>query len=52
MHEIPAIVAMAVYEKDCADWIDQAIGSIRQQSYSDFLYVIVIDGHISPELLA
>ena len=43
---------MAVYEKDCADWIDQAIGSIRQQSYSDFLYVIVIDGHISPELLA
>lgn len=52
VHEIPAIVAMAVYEKDCADWVDQAIVSIRQQTYNDFLYVIVIDGHISPELLA
>ena len=52
VHEIPAIVSMAVYEKDCADWVDQAIVSIRQQTYNDFLYVIVIDGHISPELLA
>ncbi|WP_083271855.1 glycosyltransferase [Alteromonas lipolytica] len=43
---------MAVYEKDCEEWVDQAITSIRQQTYSDFLYVIVIDGHINLSLLA
>lgn len=52
VHEVPAIVAMAVYEKDCTEWLEQAILSIRQQSYRDFLYVIVIDGHVPPALMA
>ncbi|MDC8832680.1 glycosyltransferase [Alteromonas gilva] len=46
VHEVPAIVAMAVYGQDREEWVAQAISSIRQQTYTDFLYVIVIDGEI------
>lgn len=52
VHEIPAIVAMAIYHQDCSDWVNQAICSIREQSYRNFLFIIVIDGPVSPSLQA
>ncbi|NVK55645.1 MAG: glycosyltransferase [Alteromonadaceae bacterium] len=50
VHEVPAIVAMAVYGQDCEEWVTQAVDSIRRQTYTDFLFLIVIDGEI-PESL-
>lgn len=52
VHETAAIVAMAVYHQDCSEWVNQAIESIRQQIYRDFLFVVVIDGPVSPSLQA
>ncbi len=41
---------MAVYEKDRLPWIEEAINSILEQTYRDFVLVIVIDGYVSDEV--
>ncbi|MBO1254128.1 glycosyltransferase [Alteromonas sp. 5E99-2] len=37
---------MAVYEKDRLDWVSQSIESMLAQTFTDFLYYIVVDGPI------
>jgi len=41
-----SVVAMAVYAGDRLDWVSSAVESILAQSYSDFVFAIVIDGNI------
>tara|TARA_B100002049_G_scaffold232803_1_gene212493 strand:- start:185 stop:1072 length:888 start_codon:yes stop_codon:yes gene_type:complete len=41
------VVAMAVYSEDSAEWVNQAIVSILEQTYRNFLFVIIIDGDVS-----
>jgi glycosyltransferase involved in cell wall biosynthesis len=41
---------MAVYMEDRLDWVEQAINSVLQQTYQNFVYVIVIDGDIKAEI--
>ena len=41
---------MAVYLEDRFEWIEQAINSVLQQTYQNFVYVIVIDGEISDKI--
>ncbi len=41
---------MAVYVEDRFEWIEQAINSVLQQTYQNFVYVIVIDGEISDKI--
>ena len=45
-----SVVAMAVYHGDRADWVSHAIDSILDQSYSDFIFFIAIDGDICHDL--
>ncbi|MBN7820458.1 glycosyltransferase [Bowmanella sp. Y57] len=35
---------MAVYQEDRAEWVAQAIDSILDQTYRDFILVVVVDG--------
>ena len=49
-HSFESVVAMATYANDNPAWLQQAINSIVEQSYTDFLYVIVIDGPVGPEI--
>jgi glycosyltransferase involved in cell wall biosynthesis len=44
------VVCMAVYMEDRLDWVEQAINSVLQQTYQNFVYVIVIDGDIKAEI--
>jgi glycosyltransferase involved in cell wall biosynthesis len=44
------VVGMAVYVEDRFEWIEQAINSVLQQTYQNFVYVIVIDGEISDKI--
>ena len=37
---------MAVYQADNAKWLKDAIESITDQTYTDFLFIIVIDGPV------
>ena len=37
---------MAVYQADNAKWLEESIESITSQSYTDFLFIIVIDGPV------
>jgi glycosyltransferase involved in cell wall biosynthesis len=51
MHEsCEALVGMAVYKEDRLEWVEQAINSILQQTYQNFVYVIVIDGEINQNI--
>ncbi|MCZ8531441.1 glycosyltransferase [Alteromonas sp. PRIM-21] len=43
---VESIVAMAVYQADNARWLREAIESITGQTYTDFLFIIVIDGPV------
>ena len=43
---VESIVAMAVYQADNAKWLREAIDSITKQAYTNFLFVIVIDGPV------
>ncbi|WP_334057333.1 glycosyltransferase [Alteromonas sp. S005] len=43
---VESIVAMAVYQADNARWLQESIKSITEQTYSDFLFIIVIDGPV------
>lgn len=47
-----SIVGMGVYAGDRIEWVEEAINSVLQQSYKDFIYVIVIDGEIPLKLRA
>lgn len=47
-----SVVAMAVYHGDRADWVSHAIDSILDQSYSDFIFFIAIDGDICHDLMS
>lgn len=40
------VVGMSVYHGDRLEWVQQAAESILNQTYSTFLFVIVIDGEI------
>lgn len=44
------VVGMAVYMGDRLEWVEQAINSVLQQTYQNFVYVIVIDGEINEEI--
>jgi glycosyltransferase involved in cell wall biosynthesis len=44
------VVGMAVYKEDRLEWVEQAIDSVLQQTYQNFVYVIVIDGEINEEI--
>lgn len=44
---IESIVAMSVYSEDNAKWLKEAIDSIIHQTYTQFLFVIVMDGEVS-----
>jgi len=51
MHEsFDALVGMAVYKEDRLEWVEQAINSVLQQTYQNFVYVIVIDGEINQDI--
>lgn len=41
---------MAVYSEDRMEWLKEAVNSILAQDYRDFLFFIVIDGHISAQM--
>lgn len=43
---VESIVAMAVYQADNAKWLKESIESITSQTYTNFLFVIVIDGPV------
>lgn len=42
---------MAVYQADNARWLKEAVESITSQSYTDFLFVIVIDGSVPDSII-
>jgi glycosyltransferase involved in cell wall biosynthesis len=44
------VVGMAVYIGDRLEWVEQAINSVLQQTYQNFVYVIVIDGDINEDI--
>ena len=44
------VVGMAVYIEDRLDWVEQAISSVLQQTYQNFICIVVIDGDIDDEI--
>lgn len=44
------VVGMAVYTEDRLEWVEQAVNSILQQTYQNFVYMIVIDGEINQDI--
>ncbi|GLX81277.1 glycosyltransferase [Thalassotalea eurytherma] len=46
-----SIVAMSVYHGDKLKWIKEAVNSILEQTYRDFIFVIVIDGDVDKQTL-
>ncbi len=42
-----SVVGLAVYHGDKEEWVSKAIGSIIEQTYTDFVLAIVMDGEIS-----
>ncbi|MDP5032817.1 glycosyltransferase, partial [Paraglaciecola sp.] len=49
---IASVVGLAVYDKDRLEWVHHAVESVLNQSYKDFVFVIVIDGDVSNAILA
>jgi glycosyltransferase involved in cell wall biosynthesis len=45
-----SVVAMATYANDNPAWLQQAIDSILVQDYTNFLFVIVIDGPVGENI--
>ena len=41
---------MALYHGDKEEWVIQAIDSILNQTYEDFVFVVVIDGEVSVKM--
>jgi glycosyltransferase involved in cell wall biosynthesis len=50
-HSFDLVVGMAVYSQDMLSWVEQAVTSILNQTYKDYIFVIVIDGDTSAEIL-
>ncbi|MBO7920655.1 glycosyltransferase [Alteromonas sp. K632G] len=48
---VETLVAMAVYGGDKVEWVEQAIDSILNQTYQDFVFIIVIDGEITVKMM-
>jgi glycosyltransferase involved in cell wall biosynthesis len=44
------VVGMAVYIEDRFEWVEQAINSVLQQTYQNFVFIIVIDGEIHDQI--
>ena len=44
------VVGMAVYMEDRLEWVEQAVNSVLQQTYQNFVYMIVIDGEINQDI--
>ncbi|WP_416305698.1 glycosyltransferase [Neptunicella sp. SCSIO 80796] len=47
-----SVVGMAVYIGDRLNWVQQALESVLGQTYRDFLFVVVLDGAVAPEIKA
>jgi glycosyltransferase involved in cell wall biosynthesis len=45
-----SVVGMAVYIEDRFEWVEQAINSVLQQTYQNFVFIIVIDGEIDDQI--
>jgi glycosyltransferase involved in cell wall biosynthesis len=45
-----AVIGMAVYRGDRIEWVKQAINSVLNQTYQNFVYMIVIDGEINEDI--
>lgn len=43
-------VGMAIYKDDRVDWVKEAVLSIENQIYTDFVLILVIDGELPSEL--
>jgi len=43
-------VGMAVYIEDRLEWVQQAVNSILEQTYQNFVYMIIIDGEIKQDI--
>jgi glycosyltransferase involved in cell wall biosynthesis len=44
------VVGMAVYIEDRLEWVQRAINSVLQQTYQNFVFIIVIDGEINAKI--
>lgn len=44
------VVGMAVYGGDRLEWVKQSVNSVLQQTYQNFVFMIVIDGDIKEEI--
>ncbi|WP_308422474.1 glycosyltransferase [Bowmanella pacifica] len=47
-----AVVAMAVYQEDRVEWVKQAVDSILEQTFRDFLLFVVVDGPLPSPILS
>ncbi|MEW9799714.1 glycosyltransferase [Alteromonas sp. CYL-A6] len=43
---VESVVAMAVYHGDRLEWVEQAISSILNQTYRDFVFFVILDGEV------
>ena len=50
-HPYESVVAMSVHKQDNPVWLKQSVESILEQSATNFLFLIVIDGPIVPSAL-
>ncbi|GGW72838.1 glycosyl transferase [Alteromonas halophila] len=46
------LVAMAVYHKDRLDWVCQAVRSILSQTYTDFVFFVILDGEVPAKMVS
>ncbi|PRO67767.1 glycosyltransferase [Alteromonas gracilis] len=49
--QVESIVAMAVYQADNAKWLREAVNSILAQTYTNFLFMIVVDGPVPQAII-
>lgn len=42
----PVLVAMSTYEADKPEWVRHAIESVCEQTYKDFIFLIIVDGSV------
>lgn len=40
------LVAMSTYQQDRLDWLEGAIRSVQQQTFTDFVFLIIVDGSV------
>lgn len=48
--EAQAVVGMSTYNGDNAIWVEKAVNSILCQTFTDFIFIIVVDGAIDGEI--